>query len=415
MSKILVVGLNFHPEPTGVGKYTAEFSAYLAKQGHHVRVITTHPYYPHWHVENGYRAWKYQRETWQQIEVQRCPLWVPHHPTGFTRLLHLASFALSSIPALIAQLSWKPDLVLCVAPALMNAPFVLTFARLCGAKAWLHIQDFELDAALKLGLLPAGKWLAGLVTKLERLLLTGFDKVSSISERMLTHLLEKGLSQDKIFLFSNGVDTKQIYPLTEELNPLRADLGFAPEKLVVLYAGTMGKKQGLEHLLSAASYLQKHQFQFIFCGAGAIRAELESTAKDLSNVLFLPVQPADRLNELLNLADIHILPQKADAADLVMPSKLSGMLASGKPVIATTLPNTEVGQIISQVGEMVRPEDAAALAEAIVGLANDPLKRSYLGKLGRQYARQYLEKDLVLANFQNALEVLISDQKVYAT
>jgi colanic acid biosynthesis glycosyl transferase WcaI len=139
-------------------------------------------------------------------------------------------------------------------------------------------------------------------------------------------------------LFPNWVDTRQIYPLLEGPNPLRAHLGLAPEQLAVLYAGTMGKKQGLEHLLTAASRLQGRQLQFILCGDGAVRAELENTAKELSNVLFLQVQPAERLNELLNLADIHILPQKADAADLVMPSKLSGMLASGKPVIAPPFP-----------------------------------------------------------------------------
>jgi colanic acid biosynthesis glycosyl transferase WcaI len=414
MSKILVVGLNFHPEPTGIGKYTAELVSYLARQGHQMRVITTHPYYPHWRVQAGKRAWTYRKETWEQIEVQRCPLWVPRRPTGFTRLIHLATFALSSIPALIAQLFWKPDLILCIAPALLNAPFALALARLCGAKAWLHIQDFELDAALKLGLLPAGKWFVRWVTKLECLLLTGFDKVSSISERMLAHLLEKGMPENKIFLFPNGVDTRQIYPLREGFNPLRADLGLAPEQLVVLYAGTMGKKQGLEHLLITASRLQGRQLQFILCGEGAVRAELENTAQKLSNVLFLQVQPAERLNELLNLADIHILPQKADAADLVMPSKLSGMLASGKPVIATALPNTEVGEIISQVGEMVRPEDPAALTETIVSLANDPQKRNRLGRLGRQYARQHLEKEVVLANFKSAIEDLISDQGAYA-
>ncbi|RPI95338.1 MAG: colanic acid biosynthesis glycosyltransferase WcaI [Chloroflexi bacterium] len=416
MSRILIVGLNFHPEPIGIGKYTAELSAYLAEQGHDVHVITTHPYYPHWRVAPGYPAWKYKKETWRQVEVRRCPLWVPRRPTGFTRLIHLATFALSSLPALVAQFRWKPDLVLCIAPALMNAPFALAFARLSGAKAWLHIQDFELDAALKLGLLPGRKWLAGLVKRLERLLLMGFDKVSSISERMLKHLVEKGMPQGKILLFPNWVDTGQIYPLLEGPNPLRATLGLAPEQLAVLYAGTMGKKQGLEHLLTTASRLREQcQLQFILCGDGAVRAELENTARGLSNVIFLQVQPVERLNELLNLADIHILSQKADAADLVMPSKLGGMLASGKAVIATAHPNTEVGQVMSQVGEMVPPEDPATLAEAIVGLANDPLKRSRLGRLGREYACRHLEKETVLANFNGALEALISDQRVYGT
>jgi colanic acid biosynthesis glycosyl transferase WcaI len=413
MSKILVLGLNFHPEPTGIGKYTAEFSAYLAEQGHQVHVITTPPYYPHWRVQTGYDAWKYKKETWRQVGVQRCPLWVPPHPTGFTRLIHLASFALSSLPALIAQLRWSPDLVLCVAPALMNAPFALMFARLSGAKAWLHIQDFELEAAFKLGLLPAGKWLTSVVTWLERLLLKGFDRVSSISERMLQYLVEKGLPEDNLLLFPNWVDTRQIHPLVEEPNSLRADLELAPEQLAVLYAGTMGRKQGLEHLLAAARRLQgQSQLQFILCGDGAVRAELEEAAKGLTNVRFLQVQPIERLNELLNLADIHVLSQRADAADLVMPSKLGGMLASGKAVVATADLNTEVGQVVNQVGERVRPEDSAVLTEAIVDLANDPLKRRRLGNLGREYACRYLEKEMVLANFRNALEALIGDQSL---
>jgi len=108
MSKILIVGLNFHPEPTGIGKYTGELAAYLAKKGYEVRVITAPPYYPHWRVQSGYHAWKYHKETWQGIEIQRCPLWVPNRPTGFTRLIHLASFALFSLPALISQWWWKP-------------------------------------------------------------------------------------------------------------------------------------------------------------------------------------------------------------------------------------------------------------------------------------------------------------------
>jgi colanic acid biosynthesis glycosyl transferase WcaI len=412
--RVLVVGLNFHPELTGIGKYTAELSAYLAERGQHVRVITSHPYYPYWRVQGRCQGWKYKKETWQQVEIQRCPLWVPRHPTGFTRLVHLATFALSSLPALIAQWRWKPRIVLCIAPALMNALFVLAFARLSGAKAWLHIQDFELDAALKLGLLPGGKWLAGLVARLERLLLTGFDNVSTISERMREHLAAKGVPPDKILLFPNWVDTKQIYPLGDGFNRLRAALGLGPEQLAVLYAGAMGKKQGLEHLLAAASQLQEQcQLQFVLCGDGAVRAELEKSARGLSNVLFLHVQPAEHLNELLNLADIHILSQKADAADLVMPSKLGGMLASGKVVIATANPNTELGQVLRRVGVLVRPEDSPALAEAIVGLANDPQKRDRLGRLGRDYACQHLEKELVLANFKDALEALIADQRTY--
>lgn len=404
MLRILIVGLNFHPEPTGTGKYTGELAAYLAGQGHQVRVITAPPYYPHWQVQPSYRAGRYQKETWQGVGIQRCPLWVPRHPTGFTRLIHLSTFALSSLPALLSQLRWKPSVVLCIAPALMNAPFALVFAHLSGAKAWLHIQDFELDAALKLGLLPGGKWLAGLAAYFERALLNGFDQLSTISESMLSHLHKKGVTESKTILFPNWVDTHQIYPLDDKSNPLRASLGLSSGQLVILYAGTMGKKQGLEHLLVAARRLyDQSQIQFILCGDGAVRSELESAAQGLANVRFLPVQPIEKLNQLLNMANIHVVLQKADAADLVMPSKLSGILASGKPVIATANPDTELGRVVSEVGVLVPPEDGIVLADAILRLVRSPLERFNLGKKGREFAVENWDAGITLMRFEHRL------------
>jgi len=401
--RILIVGLNFPPEPVSTGKYTGELAAFLAAQGHAVRAITTPPYYPHWKIQDGYHAWRYQKETWQGVEIQRCPLWVPRKPTGFTRLIHLASFALSSLPALASQWHWQPSVVICIAPALMNAPFALGFARLTGALNWLHIQDFELDTAIKLGLFPGGDRIAEWAARFESAFLSNFDHLTTISRQMLTRLHEKGISPHRTSLFPNWVDTNLIYPLMEE-SPLRTTLGIPPEKLIVLYAGTMGKKQGLENLLEAARRLRDQtQIQFILCGDGVIRSELEAAAQGLSNIRFLPVQPTERLNHLLNLADIHLLPQRANAADLVMPSKLSGMLASGKPVIATADPQTELGQIVGEVGCLVQPDDADALAAAILELAGSPEKRIGLGKKGREYAVKHWDSTTVLTQFENTL------------
>ena len=192
--RVLILGINFYPEPTSTGKYTGELAAYLSQQGYQVRVVTAPPYYPHWRVAAGYHAGCYTRESWQGVEIRRCPLWVPRRPTGLTRLLHLASFALSCIPVLTGQIKWKPQVVLCVAPTLMNAPGALLLSRRCKAKSWLHLQDFELDAALGLGLLPGGRWLARLVGWVERFLLNKFDRVSTISGRMLARLADKGVT-----------------------------------------------------------------------------------------------------------------------------------------------------------------------------------------------------------------------------
>ena len=138
--KILFYGINFSPELTGIGKYTGEMAQWFAEQGHEVLVITAPPYYPAWKVSKGYQN-AYATEQWQGVTVFRTPLWVPAQPSGLKRLIHLASFALLSIPALFKQWSWKPDVVWVVEPPLMCAPAAVAFAKLNGAKSWLHVQD----------------------------------------------------------------------------------------------------------------------------------------------------------------------------------------------------------------------------------------------------------------------------------
>jgi len=408
--RILIVGLNFHPELTGIGKYTGEMAAYLG-MCHEVRVVTTAPYYPYWQVQEGYTWWQYRRETWNGMRVYRCPLWVPRRPSGLKRLLHLLSFAFSSFPVLLGQLSWKPDLVLCVAPAFFSAPFAWLTSRLSGAKAWLHIQDFELEAATKLGLLSSGNFLTRWAANVESWLLARFDQVSTISNRMIESLQNKGVDPSRSYLFPNWVDTNQIFPLPDCRSVLRQKFDLPENKMIVLYSGNMGNKQGLEILIEVTRLLRMNrEVLFVLCGEGTARKDLENAATDLSNIKFLPLQPAEQLNQLLNSADIHILPQRTDAADLVMPSKLLGMLASGKPVIATAAPNTEIGTVLSQVGVIVPPGEANALCEAILRVAQSPEMRSSLGAKGRRYVCAHWSTGPVLANLQAQMETVVGER-----
>ncbi len=398
--RILIVGFNFHPELTGIGKYTGELVAHLVGIGHQVRVITTPPYYPHWRVQPGYKAWQYRQENWQGARIFRCPVWVPTRPTGMKRLFYSLSFALSSLPALFGQWGWKPHLVLCIAPSIFNAPFAWTLARLSGAAAWLHIQDFELDAAANLGMLPANHPMVKFAGWAERWLLGRFDKISTISNRMLARLAQKGVASGKMFLFPNWVDTGLIFPFPASQTAFKNELQIPVDKIIALYAGNMGHKQGLETVIAAARQLQaESKIHFVLCGDGAVRPDLENAAKGLPNVQFLPLQPFDKLNQLLNSADIHILPQRADAADLVMPSKLSGMFASGKVVIAAANPGTEVAEVVGQLGVLLPPEDAPALADAIRALANDPARMRSLGQAGRDWVVAHWSKEKVLDDY----------------
>ena len=413
--RIVVCSLNFRPDLTGTGKYTGEMTEWLRSQGHEVFVVTAPPFYPAWKVSPGYSRWWYRKERQagdpseaigDEI-VYRCPIYVPVRDSGMRRICHLLSFAFSSAPVLLRLALKKPDVVFVVEPTFAVAPFAWLSARLSGAKAWLHVQDLELDMAFDLGLLRAG-FMRRVISAFERLLMQRFDRVSTISNMMRGQLLQKGVRLDRVRDFPNWADIHGIHPLPRP-SAMREHLGLGGEAVVVLYSGNMGQKQGLETVVEAARLLQGHEhLHFVLCGEGAARGRLEDLASGLSNIKWLPLQPLDQLNELLNLADIHLLPQRADAADRVMPSKVTNMLASGRPVVATALPGTEVHAVVSGRGINTPPGDAERFAAAIKQLANEETLRCDYGIAARCYAEKYLRKDSILQQFERDLRALSS-------
>ncbi len=401
--RILVHSANFAPEPTGIGKYSGEMASWLADQGHSVRVIAAPPYYPNWKLAPGYGWPAYRREQWQGVDVWRAPLWVPKAPGGIARVLHLVSFAVTSFPIVLWQIFWRPELVISVAPALVCAPAALLTARLSGAKAWLHLQDFEVDVAFRMCLLK-GKLLQRLVMRLERGLLRRFDSVSSISRRMVELLLAKGVLPQRTRYFPNWVDISKLKPAVCR-GKYREQLDITADAMVVLFSGSLGGKQGLTLIPAVAKLLSdRKDIVFVICGDGVMKSKLEMATADLPNVRLMPLQPLERLGELLSMADVHLLPQNPNAADLVLPSKLSGMLASGRPVIATCREGTEIAAVVSSCGVVVPPQDPAALAAAVCNLADGLDTRLELGRRARAYAEAHFERDAVLTSFFEPIE-----------
>ena len=402
--KLLLYGLNYAPEPVGIGKYSGELAEWLAGRGHEVRVITAPPYFPQWRAI----ANRYRREQRRGVSIWRCPLWVPRRPSGLSRLIHLASFALSSLPVLLAQRKWRPDVVLTVAPAFFCAPGALLLRKLCGeaTTAWLHIQDFELDAAFELGMLK-GKWIRRIAENWERRTLQGFSKVSTISEAMRQRAIAKGVKPKNTCLLPNWVDLKEIEPEGDGQrvnNPYRNKLGISEGTLVLLYSGSMNKKQGLDILVSAIQELvDMPELLWLFAGEGPTKAELISSTAKYKNVRILPLQPAGNMNKWLNLADVHLIPQKAKAADLVLPSKLLGILASGRPVVASSPSGSELGLLAEMAGIRVEPSDDNGFAKAIRQLVCDKKLRERLGARGRSIAESYFGRDLLLRKLESDL------------
>lgn len=399
--RILIYGINYAPELTGIGKYTGEMAEWLASQGHQVRVVTAPPYYPAWQVEQGYSAWSYRYERLFDVEVWRCPLWVPHKPSSLKRILHLASFAVSSLPVTLWQgLFGQPDIIFVVEPSFFCLPGALLAAKLGRAKTWLHIQDFELDAAFELGLLSFSKSFRKVIGVIERWFMSQTNCVSTISENMLERLASKRVNPAQSLLFPNWVDVEAIFPMSEP-SPLRSELGISAEAIVLLYSGSMGKKQGLEILICAAQQLLAYpNILFAVCGVGGTKKHLLELAKGLPNICFLDLQPIEKLNSLLNFANIHLLIQSAEVADLVMPSKLLGMFASGRPVIATANPETQVAKFVDSCGLVVPPGDVKALVDGILYLASQPEKCAMLGRAAQKFAVNHWHQEKILSRIE---------------
>jgi len=407
---ILIVGLNFYPELTGIGKYTAEMALFLQQKGHEVHVITAPPYYPYWKIQPGYQAFRYRTELWNGIQIHRCPLWVPRKVTGLNRLFHLLSFALSSLPVVLKERSKHPDFVFSVAPALFSAPLSAFPGRNQKKKNWLHIQDFEVDAALNLGILSRIPIVERLAHLWEIKVFQKFGTISTISGSMINNLKNRQIEEDSIYYFPNWIDPNAIFPLIGK-NHFRQTLGLTPADIVVLYSGSIGQKQGIETLVEVAGILAKHrQIHIVICGEGPAKSELLKLGQGFENLHFLPIQPHDSLNELLNMADIHVLPQKSGAADLVMPSKLLGMLASGRPVIVSCPIKSELYEIVSQVGITVPPEEPILLAREISKLAFDETSRNKYGALGRSLVSERYSMEKILGKFEEKLMKLKSSK-----
>jgi colanic acid biosynthesis glycosyl transferase WcaI len=385
---VVIYGLNYAPEMIGVGRYTGDIGHYLTASGHNVRIVTAPPHYPGWSVARPYSALCYTFERCNGMSIVRCPIFLRTKMRGIWRLLTPLSFAISSAPVVLwAILRHRPDVVFCVEPTLLAAPAALFAAKCAGTRTVLHVHDLEIDAAFAVGHLKTGI-VQRVARFFERFALSGFDQIISISARMREHLVSKRVSPDRIALVRNWTDLDQIRPLYDR-NLFRVELGFSEETFVVLYSGSIGAKQALHVLLDAAERFtgESRPVAFVVAGEGPAKPHLTERYGHLPNVRFLPLQPEDRLCELLNLADLHVLPQARGVDNFVLPSKLGGLLASGKPLLVTADPGSELYELLRGAAIFVPAGDTEAIAKAIakeiaqIARQSDPAKRRKLAGL----------------------------------
>ncbi|WP_206241988.1 WcaI family glycosyltransferase [Novosphingobium terrae] len=400
--KILILGLNYAPEPVGIGPYTTGMAEFLAQAGHQVSVVCGKAYYPHWRLHEDHRARGVLTSAENGVRVNRVPIYVPEKPNGLRRLLHHISFAASAGPVM-AREAWRarPDMVICIAPSLISTVVARAASFLTRAKLWLHIQDFEVEAAFATGLLKDGGLLASAARAFERWSLKA-TRISTISPQMCAKLRRANVPSARVVEFRNWANIDHVRPLDTPSS--YREIWDIKTPYVALYSGNIGNKQGIEIIVEVARLLRhRDDITFIICGNGAMRETLVEAARDLTNVRFPDLQPMEMMSQMLGLATVHLLPQIGGAADLVLPSKLTNMLASGRPVVATAEAHTGLAKEVQGCGLVVPPENAPAFAAAVETLLGDEALRREYGQAARARAEERWSKPRILHDFELAL------------
>jgi colanic acid biosynthesis glycosyl transferase WcaI len=278
-------------------------------------------------------------------------------------------------------------------------------ARLKRSRLVFHVQDLQPDAALETGLLKPGLFARALLA-LERHTYALADRVSTISRAMRSRIQAKGVGQGKTMLLANWANDDLVRPRDPDTDYRRA--WRLDGRFVVLYSGNLGVKQGLDVLLDCARLsLSDPDLVFVIVGDGGERGGLVARARRerLDNVQFHPLQPEERLSDLLATANVAVIPQRPGVTDIVLPSKLANILAAERAVIATAHQASELARTLqrAQCGIVVPPGDAVALAKAIARLKGSPLELARMGANGRCYMRERLSRDAVLPRAREAL------------
>ena len=379
-------------------------AAYLSQKGYKVNVITGFPYYPQWQIKNEYKKKStFYREEHNNISIYRYKQYVPKKPTFLKRIVHLTDFTLGS---LINCFKIKQtDLVIAIVPFTSSIFLGWLLKKRLKAKLWTHIQDFEFDAAGQSGV---SKKQEGLIFKtlfkLESFLLNRSDCTSTISFSMLKKLKTK--TKTPTYYLPNWIDTEIINPKTATHHPFFSE----DNKFKILYAGNIGEKQDWDFFLVFLEQLKKYNdIEVCVVGQGAKKEWLAEKISSISFVkIFNPV-PLRQLSDLLCNADLHILFQKDDVLDTVMPSKILGMMASKKPSLITGHLESEVSKIRNKSrGGVYLSNNITKIASAFNNLYLNKNTRQKMGSNAQKYVLKNYNRVSILSDFEKEIKFLLN-------
>ncbi len=381
---MLIIGINYRPELTAVGPYTAGLAEQLAAQGDEVTVLTGLPHYPAWRIARGTPRALLRRETIGGVTVIRAAHYVPAAQSAMRRALYEGTFGLTG---LLASLRLpRPDAILGIVPSLSGG----VLARLTGERLrvpyGLLFQDLMGRAARQSGMAGGGA-VARATAAAEAWAASGARAIGVVAEAFTPYLVSLGVPEQSIAHIPNW--TRLAAPAMT-VPETRARFGWAAGEQVVLHAGNIGLKQGLEQVIAAARAAVERgdPVRFVISGGGNQAGVIRAAAHDLPNVSFLGVQPDGIHASLLAAADVLLLSERATQIDMSLPSKLTSYFAAGRPIVAAIPPGGGSAREVEQSGAglVVPAGEPARLLEALARLRAEPALVAELTAAGPAYA-----------------------------
>jgi glycosyltransferase involved in cell wall biosynthesis len=391
--RITIVSIYYAPEETGIAPYATAVAEHYAAAGAEVTALVGMPHYPEWDVHPEYRGRLRLRERRNNVDVRRFRTFVPRTQRAATRATYEATFLLHAATAAHV----RADLVLAVIPNLSGGVLGAALAALHRCPFGVIVQDLTGPAAAQSGM-PGGGRVAGVTKALEAWVVRRAEEVAVVSDGFRAYLTEEGVDPERITTLRNW---SRMPSATRSPHEVRQELGWAPDQTIVLHAGNMGLKQGLEHVVAAARTARESHptVRFVLMGDGNQRRELEQAAEHLSNVSFLPPAYGTDYADTVAAADVLLVNERSSVLDMSLPSKLTSYFTSGRPVVAAVAENGVTAREIehSGGGVVAKAENPAALLAAVAAVAADDQKAAALAEAGRRYAQEQLSEQAALA------------------
>ena len=405
--KILIIGVNYSPELTGIAPYTSSLAQYLHEKGSSVSVITTYPHYPEWKKNKNVYA-ESQRDEEGGPSVRRVNHYVPSLPSPLRRILMELSFG-----ARVVLCRWSDyDIVLSVSPSLFASGMALARSRAClrsNRKPFgIWVQDLYSVGMQETGM--GGSKAVKVVAWLESRILRAATGVVVIHEKFADTVIEQLKCQkEKTVVVRNWVHLSESNMSAD--GDVRSKFGWGPDDLVVLHAGNMGVKQGLENVIAAARVAEnrgRSQVRIVLVGSGGERMKLHALSAELPNIQIMDPVENELFGKMLSAADILLVNELPGVREMAVPSKLTSYFSSGKAVLCASDPESITTKEVrsSRGGLCIQAGDPEQLVDAIERLQDDPVLARSLGDAGRKYAIEVLGARRALGKLEEWLEGL---------